>query len=166
MNKLLLYVMVVILVLMAFISGYTGLFTAQPGNPGNVTGITTFADKGTEACKVDGKPVIYMFSTTWCSHCVWINSTFNRVAKEYMDAGKILAYHYEIDTGDNTLTPEIETAVPQADLDVYEQFNPNGGIPTFVFGCKYFRIGNGYEGTKDLAAEEAEFRGVIEALLK
>jgi thiol-disulfide isomerase/thioredoxin len=165
MNKLVVYLLVVVLVLMAFLSGYTGLFTAKPGNQVNVTGnISTFTDSGAQPA--EGKPVIYMFSTTWCPHCVWVGPTYEKVVNEYVAAGKIIAYHYELDTGDNTLTPEVETAVPQVDLAVYEQFNPKGSIPTFVFGGKYWRIGNGYERTQDLVSEEAEFRAVIDSLLK
>jgi thiol-disulfide isomerase/thioredoxin len=164
MNKIIVYVLVIALVLMAFVSGYTGFFGApvQPAT-GN---ITTFQDNGLPPVYVDGKPVIYMFSTTWCPHCVWVKPTFDKVASEYAAAGKIIAYHWELDTGDNTLTPQNETAVPQADTAVYQQFNPQGSIPTFVFGGKYWRVGNGYERTQDLAAEEAEFRAVIDQLLK
>jgi len=35
-------------------------------------------------------------------------------------------------------------------------------VPTYVFGCKYVRIGNAYE---TLGEEKAEFRRVIEKLL-
>ena len=51
-------------------------------------------------------------------------------------------------------------------MQVYEQFNPRGTIPTFVFGGKYYRIGTGYEKQGDLLAEEREFRAVIDSLLK
>jgi len=47
-----------------------------------------------------------------------------------------------------------------------KKFNPRGSIPTFVFGCKYYRIGAGHEETDDKTAEEAEYRLVIEELLK
>lgn len=141
--------------------------------PGPVTlavenpNIKTFSQKKDAVIlKEDGKPVIYLFSTTWCPHCQWIAETFDRVVKEYVNAGKIKAYHWEVDTGDNTLTTEKETKVPQNHLDIYQEFNPAGSIPTFVFGAKYFRTGNGYEQQKDLVSEEMEFKVVIEDLLK
>jgi hypothetical protein len=43
--------------------------------------------------------------------------------------------------------------------------NPNGTIPTFIFGCKYYRIGAGYEAQKDLEAEKREFRQIIDKLI-
>ena len=70
-----------------------------------------------------------------------------------------------MDNGDNTLTEEIETAVPEELGAYYSKYNPRGSIPTFVFGCKYFRVGNGYESQNDLASEEAEFRQIIDELI-
>ena len=127
--------------------------------------IQTFIDSGEEVCTVDGKPAIYLFSTTWCPHCEWIADTYDSTVQEYVDAGKIVAYHYEIDIGDDVMTEEVEESVPESELAIYGKFNPGGSIPTFVFGCKYYRIGNGFESQDDLAAEEAEFRVVIEDLL-
>ncbi len=131
-----------------------------------VTGVTTFSQKaGAEICKEDGKPVVYLFSTTWCPHCTWIKDTFDKVAKEYVNKGLIVARHWEIDTNDDTLTPAVETTVPADQMAVYSEFNPQGSIPTFVFGCKYFRIGNGFESQQDLASEEKEFRALFDNLI-
>jgi thiol-disulfide isomerase/thioredoxin len=146
----------------------------QPGDVGN---ISSFTNSGDEIELVDGKPAIYLFSTTWCPHCKWISETFESVVKEYVDQGKIVAYHWELDIGDDTLTEEVETSVPAEHEAVYKKFNPGGSIPTFVFGGHYYRVGNGFEGTGDtanptseqslenLAKEEADFRAVIEILL-
>jgi thiol-disulfide isomerase/thioredoxin len=163
MNKIILYILVLALVLMAFVTGtYSGFFTAGPGSD------DTFKDAGTEACYVDGVPVIRMYSTTTCPHCAWIKDTFDSVATEYAESGKIKAHHWEYisDQGiwDDTLSPGIEGTIPQSELDVYYEFSGNG-VPTFIFGCRYYRIGNGYEKQNDLATEEAEFRAVIEKLL-
>lgn len=128
--------------------------------------IGTFTDSGNAIETVDGKPVIRLFSTTWCPHCQWISETYDSVVQEYVAEGKIVAYHWELDTEDNTLTPEKEIGVPSTERAVFEKFSPNGGVPTFVFGGRYHRVGNGYERQDDLAAEEAEFRAVIEALLE
>ena len=51
-------------------------------------------------------------------------------------------------------------------MAIFKEFNPQGSIPTFVFGCKYYRVGNGYEQQDDKAAEEAEFRAVFDELVK
>lgn len=127
--------------------------------------IKTFTNTGKEIETIDGKPVIRLFSTTWCPHCKWISGTYEKVVKEYAAAGKIVAYHWEFDIKDDTLTEETEGTVPEVEMAVFQGFNPRGTVPTFVFGGRYARIGNGYESQNDLAAEEAEFRAVIEALL-
>lgn len=129
-----------------------------------VSEITSFAKVEGPACEVNGKPVIRMFSTTWCPHCKWIKSTFDSVVKEYED--RIVAHHWEVDINDDTLTQMHEGYIPRQELDVFRRFNPRGSVPTFVFGCKYYRIGNAYETENDLSAEAAEFRAVIEELLK
>jgi protein-disulfide isomerase len=114
-------------------------------------------------CTEDGKPVIRMFSTTWCPHCQWAGPDFDAVAQEY--AGRIVARHWQVDTKDDALTAANETSVPDSELAMYEQFNPEGSIPTFVFGCKYYRVGTGYEQQNDHDAERAELRQVIDTLL-
>jgi thiol-disulfide isomerase/thioredoxin len=128
--------------------------------------IKTFACVNGTVEAMDGKPEIRLFSTTWCPHCIWIKPTFDRVAKEYVDAGKIVAHHWELDTGDDTLTNETETSVPASEQAVFAKFNPRNSIPTFVFGGKYWRIGNGYEQQQSLTLEEQEFRAVIDELIK
>jgi thiol-disulfide isomerase/thioredoxin len=140
----------------------------QTGNSTNitVTGISTFSAVNGSVETIDGKPVIRLFSTTWCPHCNWIGPTYDKVVSEYVAQGKIVAYHWQLDTGDNTLTPEKETEVPASEQAVYQKFNPRGSIPTFVFGGKYYRIGNGYEMEQSLENEEAEFRAVIDELIK
>ncbi|KKP69702.1 hypothetical protein A2X44_04050 [candidate division CPR3 bacterium GWF2_35_18] len=132
-----------------------------------VTGVegTFDVDTSLPVCKEDGLPVVYLFSTTWCPHCEWIKDTFDKVAKEYMNAGKLFAYHYELDTKDDTLTSGKENNVPQEALNVYKRFNPNGSIPTFVVGCKYWRVGNGFEASQDLNAEEKELRAIFDKVI-
>lgn len=129
--------------------------------------INTFElKKDASICAEDGKPVIYLFTASWCKHCGWIKDTFDRVVLEYEKAGKIKAYHIDLESGDNLLTAEIESQLSPNAMAVYQEFNPEDAIPAFVFGCKYFRIGNGYEMEDDLEAEEKEFREAIDDILK
>ena len=141
------------------------LVVEEPTEP--VEAVGTFSVKNdAEICTEDGKPVVYLFSTTWCPHCKWITETFESTVQKYIDSGDIVAYHWEIDINDDTLTEAEEGEVPQEHLAVYQEFNPRGSIPTFVFGCKYYRIGNGYERSGSLDDEEAEFKQVIDSLLE
>ncbi|MCX6798545.1 MAG: hypothetical protein NTW59_00395 [Candidatus Diapherotrites archaeon] len=145
------------------------------------SGIKTFKGSGAALELQGGKPVIRLFSTTTCPHCRWIKETFDSVAKQYVAEGKIVAYHWELETltaADNTLTAEPETVFPESELNVFKQANPGLTVPTFVFGGKYTRIGNGYEASGDTAnpqsdlskqhleQEKQEFIAVIEALIK
>lgn len=114
----------------------------------------------------DGKPIIRMFSTTWCPHCKWITTSFEKAIAPFVESGQIVAYHWELDVNDNTLTPEVETEIPEEELAIYQKYNPKGSIPTFVFGCKYARIGNGYEGEDGGEDKEfSEFTQIIEELV-
>jgi len=124
--------------------------------------ISTFIELiDADICKEGGKPVVYLFTTTWCPHCTWIKDTYDATMKDLEAQGKVKAYHWELDTNDDSLTSEVETEVPSEHLAVYQMFNPDGSIPTFVFGCKYFRIGNGHEAQQDLTAEAKEFEALV-----
>ena len=126
---------------------------------------STFSVTGDPVCKdADGKPYVILFSTTTCPHCIWIKDTFDLLASEDF-ADKINLQHWELDTGDNTLTPKTETEVPEEMWTLFRTYS-NGGVPTFVFGCSYMRLGNGYERTQDLNAEMEDFRFVINKLLE
>jgi parvulin-like peptidyl-prolyl isomerase len=128
--------------------------------------IETFSMTNNEICRdATGKPIIRMYSTTSCPHCQWAGPTFDKVAKEYIADGKIVAYHWDLQAKDDLLTPQIEGVVLPTEMDVYTQFNSKGTIPTFIFGCKYYRIGTGYEQENGLPKEEAEFRAVIDSLI-
>jgi thiol-disulfide isomerase/thioredoxin len=123
----------------------------------------TFTEYDSDICEEDGKPMVFLFSTTWCPHCSWIKDTFDNWAKDNSD--KIAAYHWEVDINDNTLTSKEESEVPAEHTEIFEKYNPGGSIPTFVFGCKYARVGNGYEAEDDLGKEKETFNTVMEELL-
>jgi len=143
------------------------------------SGIKTFKATSSPLDIVDGKPVVRLFSTTWCPHCKWIKETFDSAMKQYVAEGKIIAYHWEVDTGDNTLTEAVETAVPESEMAIFRA-NGGGSVPAFVFGGKYVRIGNGFESQnpsdvanptselslQHLEQEKQEYAAVIAQLLK
>lgn len=138
----------------------------EPEEPAG-TPVGSFIDTGKSICKKDGKPIIRLFSTTWCPHSTWIKETFEKVVADYVKKGKIVAYHWELDSGDDALTKAVENAVPAEEEAVYNEFNPRGSIPTLVFGCRYYRIGNAYEREGDVGKlkEEKEFKDLIEKIL-
>ncbi len=125
-----------------------------------------FKDNGNEVCKIDGKPIVRLYSTTTCPHCKWVGEAYERVVSEYVDAGKIVGMHWEVDLGDDTLTDEFEGEFPIEESNIFRSNNEKGFVPKFDFGCKYERIGNPFEAENDLAREEAEFRRVIDLLLE
>jgi hypothetical protein len=112
------------------------------------------------------KPVIRLFTTTTCPYSTWSRDVFDIVVTEFIQSGDIIAYHWDLDTGDNTITPEIETEVPLSELKILLTFNPEGSVPTFILGEKYWRVGNGYDRTNDLVSEELELRIIIRGLIQ
>jgi thiol-disulfide isomerase/thioredoxin len=145
-----------------------GSLKQNNNNPINTIPVSgsTFLDTGDQIIKDStGKPYVILFSTTWCPHCQWIKDTFDSLATSELGS-KVNLQHWEIDTGDNTLTPKVETQVPPDMLSIYNKYNPKGSIPTFVFGGKYMRIGNGYETQGDLNAELSDFKLIIGKLLE
>ena len=125
--------------------------------------VGTFTLVEREVETIDGKAVIRMYSTTWCPHCSWVGPAFEEVAKEY--EGRVVAKHWEVDIGDDTLTVEFEGGIPTKELETFRELNPSGGVPYFVFG-NYVRSGTAFELQDDLEAEKEDFRLVIETLLK
>lgn len=129
----------------------------------NPVSIETFTATEDKLCvDENGKPLVILYSTTSCPHCVWIKDTFDAVVSEYEE---ISAYHWELDKGDNVLTDVMESTLPKEHIDILRKYDPEGYVPAFVIGCKYYRIGNGHESNKDLASEAAELKAAIESII-
>ena len=125
----------------------------------------TFSSTGDNLCTdSSGKPYVILFSTTTCPHCIWVGDTFDSlINSEHADELNI--QHWNLDTGDNTLTSQVEGQVPSDIMQIYSRYDPQGYVPAYVFGCEYSRIGNGYEREDNLDAEYGEFEKVIEEIL-
>ena len=156
-NRILIIIAVAITILIAFSAITTALMVLSAQKVG------TFTLVEGEIETVDGKPVIRMYSTTWCPHCNWVGPAFEEVAKEY--EGRVIAKHWQVDIGDDALTPEFEGGIPTKELAVFHNLNPSGSVPYFVFG-NYIRSGTAFELQDNLEAEKEEFRLVIETLLE
>jgi parvulin-like peptidyl-prolyl isomerase len=116
-----------------------------------------------EVCLSEGKPIVRLYTTSTCPHCAWIKPAFSAVVSEY--EGFIDAAIWELDTGDNLLTTDIETQVPAAEKARFFEYSPQGAVPAFVFGCAYSRVGNAYETSNQLQKEASEFRVVLDSLI-
>ncbi len=128
-------------------------------------GVSTFLAKEYPGgiCTDNGKPILRMFGTSECPHCEWVAGTYDSVVKSY--GPRVVAHRWIMDDKDDALTPQAEGSVPASEIDVYYAFNPGYTTPTFVFGCRYYRVGTEYEDEKDLAAEARDFKAVIDKLL-
>lgn len=129
--------------------------------------IVSFSELNLDICTNDeGKPIIRLFSTTTCPHCTWIKDTYSNTVMEYVNAGYIQAHLWEVDQRYDYLTSIRTGTIPTSEIQIFRTYNERGSVPTYVFGCKYYRIGNAFSSQNDLVAEEAEFRRVIEAVIK
>lgn len=95
--------------------------------PAEETGFTigNFSVSAGEICKEEGKPIIYFFGSEGCGYCKWEHPLMEEVAEKFEAE---IAFHNNMDS--------------EADRDVFEKYS-TGGIPTLVFGCKYYRVGAG-----------------------
>ena len=113
-----------------------------------------------------GQPIIMMFTRQGCHFCEWVEGTFDDVVTEYVKKGLIEAHHYDYNTKDDILTPQVETKIPEKFLKLFDFNNPESGTPYFNFGGMYYRAGDGYFQQDDLYAEEMEMRQIIEDLIR
>ena len=81
--------------------------------------IETFVSVNGDICREDGKPIIRLFSTTWCLHCQWVGDTFDAVVQMYVEDDFIVAHHWELDIGDDILTSQVEQAVPDDEMAIF-----------------------------------------------
>ncbi len=111
---------------------------AQPETQTEKTTTTTignfFVSEG-EICKEDGKPTVYFFGSTGCPHCKWEHPIMEKIVKKFEG---YISFHNNMDSG--------------ADMDIFKKYS-TGGVPTTVFGCKYYRVGSGERGGEELESK-------------
>ncbi|MBR9699400.1 hypothetical protein GOV09_03015 [Candidatus Woesearchaeota archaeon] len=111
-----------------------------------------------ELCLEDGKPIIRVYTSTTCEKCNL--DVFEQVAAEY----DVAVYEWQLDTGDNLVTREIEETLSQEEFQVLMEYNPDVAVPSYVFGCKYIRYGNAFPDGN--AKEEGRaFREILDQLV-
>lgn len=88
--------------------------------------IGNFVKTEDELCLEDGKPIIYFFGSSQCPHCQWEHPIAQRVFNKF---GDLISLHDNMDASG-------------VDSNVFARYG-DGGIPTIVMGCKYYRVGSG-----------------------
>jgi thiol-disulfide isomerase/thioredoxin len=95
-------------------------------------------------CMENGKPTIYFFGSDSCPHCKWNHPILAKVMKNFEG---LVSFHDNMNGTDKN-------------QDIFSKYS-TGGIPTFVFGCKYYRVGSG-----ENVGEEAETKNLTALLCK
>ncbi len=121
--------------------------------------IGNFIDTGDAVCMKDEKPIVRLFSTTNCEKCNEISGVFDSLSKEF---SQIDIAHWQLNTGDNTITEDAEEGITKSDLELFKKYSPENKVPTLVFGCKYTKIGN----VGDINEEKESYKIVITEILK
>lgn len=89
------------------------------------TTIGDFKVSDEEICRENNKPVVYFFGSEGCPHCRWQHPIVEKVVQKF---GEEITFHNNMDTDD--------------DQEIFRKYS-TGGIPTMVFGCKYYKTGSG-----------------------
>ncbi|MDP3052373.1 MAG: thioredoxin family protein [bacterium] len=92
-----------------------------------------------EIIKENGKPIIYFFGSTSCSHCLWEHPIIQAVAAKFGDK---ISFHDIMITSANDMK----------DKDIFSKYS-KGGIPTIVLGGVYYREGSGEQLGEQKEAE-------------
>lgn len=106
-------------------------------NVNKKTTVGNFTVSENEICKDNGKPIVYFFGSEKCSHCVWEKPIVEKVLNNFKDN---VSFHKNIDS--------------ENDREIFSKYS-QGGIPTLVLGCKYYR-----EGSGENAGEENETKNL------
>ena len=100
------------------------------------TTIGDFIVSSDEICTEDGKPIIYFFGSERCGYCKWEHPIVVNVTSKFEG---YISFHENIDT--------------TRDSEIFDKYNPRGGVPTLVLGCKYYRVGAGTSLGKEQEAK-------------
>lgn len=121
----------------------SGTTTATNQEPPNTT-IGSFIVSKDQVCQENSKPIVYFFGSNGCPHCQWEHPIIQQVAQKFADQ---IVFHNNMDSNE--------------DMDVFSKYNSEGGIPTLVLGCRYYRIGSG-----ENAGEETEAKNLTALICK
>jgi len=112
------------------------------------------------------RPMIFMFSETWCSYCEQLRPIYTSTVGEYHDQGLVTGVLWQMEEGDDLFTTGHDGGMPSNEYELLLEFNPYASSPTFVFGCRYYLVG---APGMDIAGWEQrydqEFREVMDEVL-
>ena len=123
-------------------------------------------DNESQICLKGPLIIVRMYSNSTCEECIWVKDIYDKVAREWESYDKIYPIRWEIDSGDNALTEDVEGGIPPEEMHLFRRYSPEKVIPTFILGCKYYREGAGYYQTRDKESEERELQETIQELVQ
>ena len=104
----------------------------KPKNQNKKFTIDNFLVSKDKICRENGKPIIYFFGSKSCPHCRWEHPIVEDILKKFKN---YVSFHNNMDSN--------------ADSNIFSKYNSEGGIPTLVLGCRYYRVGSGERQGKD-----------------
>jgi len=107
------------------------------------TTIGYFSVSKDDICKEEDKPIIYFFGASNCPYCLWEKPVIEKVIKKFE---RFVSFHNNMDA--------------RADMEIFSKYS-QGGIPTLVLGCKYYR-----EGSGQFLGEETEIKNLTALICK
>jgi|GEM_PF-1399119 len=123
-------------------------------------------DPNARVCAKGQWVIVRMYSNSTCKECVWVREIFDEVVKEWEEKGRIHPIRWDVDTGDNNYTTEVEESIPASDRKLFRMYSPEMEIPTFILGCKYYRVGSGYYEILDRASEKRDLEDAIREIVR
>lgn len=83
-------------------------------------------DSNSEVCTELDRPVVYIFGSQNCPHCLWEDPIIKNVTSNFRG---FISFHENVDNSN--------------DREIFSKYSTQGYIPLVVIGCKYYRIGSG-----------------------
>ncbi|MBN1386556.1 peptidylprolyl isomerase [Candidatus Woesearchaeota archaeon] len=140
------------------------LFAFNSGIPS--MDITTFQQVDPSVCTdEDNRTIVRLYTVSYQEASQFAEAAFRQALERFDRSGELSAYVWQVDTNDDVMTPELESAIPQEELDLFRKYNPGNSVPAYLIGCKYLRIGNGHWENKDMASETLEIEAMFDEII-
>jgi len=114
-------IVVIIALFLIFGDKLISMFTKPQTTIGNF-----LIDKNSEVCKELDRPIVYLFGSSSCPHCLWEDPIIKNVTTNFRG---LISFHENIDSNN--------------DREIFTKYSTEGYIPLIVIGCKYYRVGSG-----------------------